>query len=113
MMKVIRILFNISAIAILAGAASRLFLPDLYSYIYASGAVLFAITQFILRPKHTHYTVKRLVIQQQIGALFLIGAGVLMFTHNNNEWVPVMFCGALIELYTAYRLPSEVEKHRK
>ena len=109
-MKAIRVLYYVAAIAVLAGAASRLFLPEIYSYIYSAGAVLFAITQFILRPRHKHRNVRRLVIQQQIGALFLIGAAVLMFTHHNNEWIAIMFCGALIELYTAYRIPSEMEK---
>lgn len=110
-MKIVKTLYFIAAIAILIGAASRLFLPEAYAYIYTSGAALFAVTQFILRPRHTHFTVRRLVIQQQIGALLLVAAGVLMFTMNNNEWMVLMLCGALMELYTAFRIPAEIEKH--
>ena len=109
-MKTIKFLYFASAVGVVIGAASRLFLPGLYLYIYAVAVVIFAITQFILRPRHESVTVRRLVSQQQLGALFLIGAGVLMFTHNNNEWMAIMLCGALIELYTAYRIPSEIEK---
>ena len=111
-MKAVRFLYYIAAMAVVIGAASRLLLPELYAYIYAAGVVVFAITQFILRPRHKSSTVRRLVTQQQIGALFLVGAGVLMFTHNNNEWMAIMLCGALIELYTAYRLPAEIEKQK-
>ena len=111
-MKAVRFLYYIAAMAVVIGAASRLLLPELYAYIYAAGVVVFAITQFILRPRHKSSTVRRLVTQQQIGALFLVSAGVLMFTHNNNEWMAIMLCGALIELYTAYRLPAEIEKQK-
>lgn len=111
-MKAVRFLYYIAAMAVVIGAASRLLLPELYAYIYAAGVVVFAITQFILRPRHKSSTVRRLVTQQQIGALFLVGAGVLMFTHSNNEWMAIMLCGALIELYTAYRLPAEIEKQK-
>ena len=111
-MKAVRFLYYIAAMAVVIGAASRLLLPELYAYIYAAGAVVFAVTQFILRPRHKSSTVRRLVAQQQVGALFLMGAGVLMFTHHNNEWMAIMLCGALIELYTAYRIPAEIEKQK-
>ncbi|MBO7290593.1 MAG: hypothetical protein J6U62_03945 [Bacteroidaceae bacterium] len=111
-MKAIKFLYYLSAIAVIAGAASRMLLPDMYAYIYSAAAVVFAVTQFILRPRHSHVAVRRLIMQQQIGALFLVGAGVLMFTHSNNEWMAAMLCGALIELYTAYRIPVEIEKHK-
>ena len=32
-------------------------------------------------------------------------------TMNNNEWMVLMLCGALMELYTAFRIPAEIEKH--
>lgn len=112
MKKVIQFLFYVSAIVLLVGAASRLFLPDIYSYIYLPAAVVFAITQFLLRVKHDDFTVRRLVVQQQLGGLMLVAAGVLMFTHTNNEWMAIMLCGAFIELYTAFRIPNEIEKHK-
>lgn len=112
-MKTVKFLYYVAAIAILAGAASRLLLPDIYAYIYTSGAVVFAVTQFILRPRHSHFAVRRLVIQQQIGALLLVAAGVLMFAMKNNEWMVLMLCGALMELYTAFRIPAEIERHKQ
>lgn len=111
-MKAIQFLYYLGAMALLAGAVSRMFLPGYYSYIYAAGAVVFAVTQFLLRPRHKHFMVRRLVVQQQIGALLLVTAGVLMFVLHNNEWMAVMFAGALMELYTAFRIPAEMEKHK-
>lgn len=102
----------VAAVVLLFGAVSRLFLPGIYAYIYTAGAVVFAVTQFILRPRHKTFTVRRLVNQQQIGALLLVAAGVLMLTLHNNEWIAVMLCGALMELYTAYRIPAEIEKNK-
>ena len=96
--------------AVVIGAASRLLLPELYAYIYAAGAVVFAVTQFILRPRHKSSTVRRLVAQQQLAGLLLVGAGVLMFTHYSNEWIVILFCGTLMELYSAFRISHEMNK---
>ena len=109
-MKIIRTLYTIGAILLLFGAASRLFLQDVYSYIYTSGAAIFAVTQFLLRPKNCPTTLRRLVIQQQLAGILFVAAGVLMFTHTHNEWIVVLTCGALTELYTAFRIPQEQEK---
>lgn len=111
-MKTVQFLYYVGALALLVGAVSRLFLPEYYSYIYVVGAALFAVSQFLLRPRHKHFMVRRLVAQQQVGALLLLAAGVMMFILKNNEWVAVMFCGALMELYTAFRIPVEIEKHK-
>ena len=111
-MKTVQFLYYLGAIALLAGAVSRMFLPEYYSYIYIAGAVVFAVAQFLLRPRHKHFMVRRLVVQQQIGAILLVAAGVLMFVLHNNEWVAVMFAGAIMELYTAFRIPAEIEKQQ-
>lgn len=111
-MKTVQFLYYLGALALLAGAVSRMFLPEYYSYIYIAGAVVFAVAQFLLRPRHKHFMVRRLVVQQQIGAILLVAAGVLMFVLHNNEWVAVMFAGAIMELYTAFRIPAEIEKQQ-
>ena len=109
-MKFIKTLYIIGAVLLLFGAASRLFLQDIYPYIYMAGAVIFAVSQFLLRPKNCSITLRRLVIQQQLAGILFIAAGVLMFTHTRNEWIVVLTCGALTELYTAFRIPQEQER---
>ena len=96
--------------ALLFGAVARMFLPEYYSYIYITGAVLFAVMQFLLRPRNSSVTLRRLVMQQQLAGVLFVAAGVLMFTHTRNEWMVLLTCGALVELYTAYRIPQEMDK---
>lgn len=109
-MKIIKALYSLGAIALLFGAVSRMFLPEYYAYIYIIGATIFSVMQFLLRPRNCSVALRRLVMQQQLAGLLFIGAGVLMFTHTHNEWMMVLTCGALIELYTAYRIPQELNR---
>ena len=66
--------------------------------------------QFLLRPRNCSVTLRRLVMQQQLAGVLFVAAGVLMFTHTRNEWMVLLTCGALVELYTAYRIPQEMDK---
>ena len=109
-MKIIKILYILGAVALLFGAVARMFLPEYYAYIYMVGAVVFAVSQFLLRPRNCTLVLRRLVMQQQLAGLLFIAAGVLMFTHTHNEWMMLLTCGALVELYTAYRIPHEQDK---
>ena len=107
------VLYYIGAVLLFVGLIARFFLPDYYVYIYIVGAVLFAATQFILRPRNGGLALRRLVFQQQLAGLLFIAAGVLMFTHMRNEWIVALTCAALVELYTAFRIPQELDKENK
>ena len=109
-MKITDTLYRIGAIVLLIGAALKIARPLHASYIYITGAVLFAVMQFIGRERGGNIALRRLVFQQQFGGIALIAAGVLMFTHIRNEWIVALFIGALFELYTAYRIPQEKGK---
>lgn len=100
----------VGACAVLAGAVLKMFAPNEASMLFLAGAVLFAVMQFITRCKSDNFTIRRLVWQQQLGGIALIIAGVLMFTHTRNEWIIVTFIGALIEMYTAFRISQEINK---
>jgi drug/metabolite transporter (DMT)-like permease len=56
--------------------------------------------------------VRRLRRQQILGAVLLVFAGVLMFVTRHNEWVLCLTVAAILELYTAFRIPSELEKEK-
>ena len=109
-MKIKEIIYCASWVALLAGAVGKLFFPVAASWLYLCAAVALAIVQFFCRVCGGNHTLRRLVVQQQLGALVLVLSGVLMFTHTRNEWIVAMFIGALFELYTAYRIPQEIEK---
>ena len=57
-------------------------------------------------------TLKRLRIQQIFGALALILTGAFMFTTRGNEWIACLTIAAILELYTAFRIPQEEEKEK-
>lgn len=111
-MKIVNILYVVGAVLMLMGALGKMSFPVEASYVYTVGALLFAVMQFIGRSKERNFVIRRLVFQQQIGGICLVAAGVLMFTHVRNEWIVAMFIGALFELYTAYRIPQELEKQK-
>ncbi len=110
MKKFFVILNYFGAIALLMGLVMRMFLPEAYAVVYICGATIFAVTQFLLRPRLDGVVVRRLVAQQQLAGILLIAAGVLMFTHYNNEWIVILLCGTLMELYTVFRLSHEIDK---
>ena len=100
----------VGALALLAGLVLRMFLPAYFAVVYICGAVLFAVTQFLLRPRYDGLVMRRLVAQQQLAGMLLIGAGVLMFTHYSNEWILILLCATMIEVYTVFRLSHEEKK---
>lgn len=105
-------LYRIGGVALIAGALAKFFFPAYGAYLYAAGAILFAVMQFLCRPRGGNSTLRRLVFQQQLGGIAIVAAAVLMFTHIRNEWIVAMFIGALFELYTAFRIPQELEKQK-
>lgn len=110
MNKLISALYVVGGIMLLAGAAVMITGWEPAPYIYTIGACMFALAQ-INSPYHgTNKNIKRLRRQQIIGALFLVVAGALMFFAHRNEWIVAMTIGALIQLYTAFRIPKEEEK---
>ena len=110
-MKRFFLLLNyVGALALLAGLVLRMFLPAYFAVVYICGAVLFAVTQFLLRPRYNGLVMRRLVAQQQLAGMLLIGAGVLMFTHYSNEWILILLCATIIEVYTVFRLSHEEKK---
>ena len=50
--------------------------------------------------------------QQIIGATLLVVAGVMMILWKRNEWVVCLTIAAVLEMYTAFRIPQEEEKEK-
>ncbi len=109
-MKVISVCNSLSWVALVFGALGRMFVPEVAAWVFLVAALCLAVTQFLLRVRGGNFVLKRLVLQQQIAGVVLVAAGVLMFTHTRNEWIVVMFVGTLLQLYTAFRIPQEMEK---
>ena len=113
MNKTYSLIQMVGAVLLLVGAMLQITHWALSPYIYTLGAVLFAYVQVMMgRYDGKNLIIRRLRRQQIIGAALLVFAGVLMFTSKRNEWIVCLTIAAVLQLYTAYRIPSELEKER-
>ena len=103
----------VGAVLLLVGAMLQITRWELSPVLYTVGAVLFAYVQVVQgRYDGKNLIIRRLRRQQIIAAMLLIFAGVLMFVTRHNEWVLCLSAAAVIQLYTAFRIPSEMEKEK-
>lgn len=100
------------AIITLVGAAMQITRWTFSPYIYIIGAVMFAYTQVMDRYDGKNLIIRRLRRQQIMGAVLLVFTGVLMLVTHNNEWILCLTIAAVLELYTAFRIPNELEKEK-
>ena len=75
--------------------------------VYCVGALLFVAMQMIDRYEGNDFVIKRLRRQQLLGAVMLLVTGVLMFVERHNGWIATLTIAALLELYTAFRMPDK------
>ena len=97
---------------LLVGAMLQITRWELSPILYTIGAVMFAYVQVMSRYEGKNLIIRRLRRQQILGAVLLVFAGVLMFVTKHNEWVLCLTVAAILELYTAFRIPSELEKEK-
>ena len=99
------------------GAATRMFAPTASLWIYGIGTMLFCLMR--LRTEYTgrDVTIKRLRRQQLLACVFFIITLMFMSMQTyqygpmrSNEWVLALAIGTVLELYTAWRLPSLLDK---
>lgn len=111
MKKYYSLIFQAGAILVLVGAASYITRWAFSPYILTVGALAVAIAQAQIPYDKKDIVIKRLHRQQLFGGLFLVIAGILMFTlPRGNEWMLALTIGAVLELYTAFRLPQAEKK---
>ena len=112
MSKIYQIIQGVGAVLLLVGAMLQITRWELSPILYTIGAVMFAYVQVMTRYEGKNLIVRRLRRQQILGAVLLVFAGVLMFVTKHNEWVLCLTVAAILELYTAFRIPSELEKEK-
>ncbi len=106
-------LFAIGAVALLAGAAVYITGWKPAPYLYSTGALMVAIVQLAGAPSRSGVTLKRLRRQQLFGAMLLVVTGALMLFAHGNEWILSLTVAAVLELYTAFRIPQEEAKQQE
>ena len=112
MSKIYQIVQGVGAVLLLVGAMLQITRWELSPILYTIGAMMFAYVQVMSRYEGKNLIIRRLRRQQILGAVLLVFTGVLMFVTKHNEWVLCLTVAAILELYTAFRIPSELEKEK-
>ena len=111
------IIFRLGAILMLAGLAMHMVSSRLAMYIYGVGTLGFCLMQ--LRAEYTgnNLVIRRLRRQQLLACVFFILTLACMSMQvfqygpfRRNEWVVALAIGCVLELYTAWRIPAELQK---
>ena len=111
--------FTLGGLLLLVGALLPMVpsLSDFAPYVFCAGALLFGTLQLVQRYEGRNVTVRR---QQMLGAcLLMISACLLLVTAfrllplRGGEWKVALAIAAVLELYTAFRLPAELGKEEK
>lgn len=103
---------TVGAVALLLGAALQITQLAWAPYLYLIGAITFAYVQVMSGYEGKNIIIRRLRRQQIIGATLLVVAGVMMILWKRNEWVVCLTIAAVLEMYTAFRIPQEEEKEK-
>ena len=114
MMKQIqKYIYIVGGILLVIGAALYVTRWVVAPYIYVVGSFMFGAMQMADRYEGRNFVIRRLRRQQVLGALMLMLTGIAMFVCKYNEWIVCLLIACLLELYTAFRLPQELEKEGK
>ena len=113
MSKYNSILSGIGAVLLFAGLAIKITNWVFAPYIYLVGAILFAYVQVMDSYDGNNVIIKRLRRQQILGASILVLTGVIMLLFHHNEWIASLAIASILELYTAFRIPQEMEKEKR
>ena len=112
MKKIQQTIYIIGGILLVVGAALYITQWAWAPYMYIIGSFLFGAMQMLDRYTGKSFILRRLRRQQILGAIALMLAGVLMLASNHNEWILCLLVGCIFELYTAFRIPQELEKEQ-
>lgn len=102
------------AVILFVGLVLQFFRYEFAPYIYLAGSILFAYVQVVVSGyEGSNVVIRRLRRQQILGAAVLVLTGVVMLLWKRNEWVVFLTVSAILELYTAFRIPQEEAKEKK
>lgn len=120
---------NIGEVLVVIGAIFWIAGWELVNYIFTLGTILFALGRLLEKHPETHnIALRRLYIQRIIGVVILIFAALLMFFYRqlngyeiseyqihatSSAWLLPFIIFVLIEIYTAFRIPSELKKEEQ
>ena len=112
-------LLNIGGILLVIGAILPLFMPNIAPYVFTIGALMFAPCQMLDHYEGRNLIIRRLRRQQIVGALLLIVTAMMMMMaqwqihpFRGGEWKIAMCIAVFIEMYTIFRIDTEMKKEK-
>ena len=121
-------IFVSGAVLMVAGAALWMMFKSLAPWIFAVGALAFVAMQVQQRYEGDNFTIQRLRRIMLMSDVLLILTAALMFADDgnplgldhltwlnyvHNNWLILLLIAAVIQLYTVFRMDSELKKEAK
>ena len=121
-------IFIIGSLLMLAGPVLSILKWMYFPYIYAIGAIGYVSMQMLQRYEGSNLTIRRLRRIILLSDILLLFVAVLMFASQgnalgldwiyylnyvHNNWIVVLLIAAALQLYTSFRIGSELEKEAK
>lgn len=121
--KLQSLLFQVGGILLVAGAILPMVseLRDYAVLVFSIGVLLFGSMQLLQRYEGRSIVLRRLRRQQIIGIALLAASAALMLMKEyhvgpiairGDEWKVTLIVAAILELYTSFRIPAELEKEQ-
>lgn len=121
--------FVAGAVLMVVGAVASVLRWDSAPWIYAVGAVAFTSMQMLQSYEGRNFTIRRLRRIMLFSDFLLLFSAMLMFVSRwpqlggldwltyvnyvHNNWVVTLLIAAILQLYTTYRIDSELAKERQ
>lgn len=112
-------IFRLCSILFVVGLGLHLFQPMVGMVLYIIGITGFSSMQLLASYDGDDLVIKRLHRQQLMSCVFFIISAICMFMQDlkfgpielrRNVWTIFLTVGCVFQLYTAFRLPQELEK---
>lgn len=111
--KVCIYLANFGEVLVIVGAAIWITGWSGASYIFAVGALLFAVGRLMeVHPETQSVVLRRLYKQQAIGIFMLFASVGMMFfyPYSRTGWLLPFVVFVVLEVYSAFRIPAVMKK---
>lgn len=121
--KLQNLVFRVGAVMFVSGLAIHVFksLSFVGMILFVVGSVAFASMQLLCRYEGNDFVIARLRRQQIFSDIMFLVSALLMLSQDlnvgpiwllriKNLWSMTLFIGGTIQLYTSFRIPSELEK---
>lgn len=114
-------LANLGEVLVIVGAVIWITGTVMANIIFAAGATIFAIGRLNEKKEEGGVVLGRLYGQRTFGIVVLLLAAVVMNLHEGfylgiylrpSAWLLPFFVFVVIEVYTAFRIPSQIKKEK-